>query len=352
MRHIKLYVGILVLLAAFVAFMMGPSVSLAEPSAQGGGDQGVLTSGIQPLSQPVWTKEMMESAIPYPIPSLSGTPKQATAQVAAGATGTVAPGAPGLVGAPKSNTNEPAATSGISLLGYGYPAPFNRMSIFPSTSYNIFPYRTVGKVFFSRLGLNYVCSGSSAGGGRQVWTAGHCLYDNAAKRWDSSFTFVPAYNNGSTPYGSWTWSSAAIPTAYAGGAQGYDMAVVAMNYLGGLKISQRVGWLGLAWNWSVVQMWNSIGYPQAAPFNGAYMWTCQASYAYSDGAFSPNPVGIGCDMTGGCSGGPWIWRMSASGGYLNGVNSYRYTVHPQELFSPYFGSMVKTLYDWAQKYYP
>jgi hypothetical protein len=53
-------------------------------------------------------------------------------------------------------------------------------------------------------------------------------------------------------------------------------------------------------------------------------------------------------MTGGSSGGPWILNFSGQAGgtnYLNGNNSYRYTMHPQELFSPYFGDAAKLLYD-------
>jgi hypothetical protein len=58
-------------------------------------------------------------------------------------------------------------------------------------------------------------------------------------------------------------------------------------------------------------------------------------------------MGIGCDLTGGSSGGPWITKFSGASGsanYLNGHNSYRYTSHPQEMFSPYFGSQAQSLW--------
>jgi hypothetical protein len=57
---------------------------------------------------------------------------------------------------------------------------------------------------------------------------------------------------------------------------------------------------------------------------------------------------MGCDMTRGSSGGPWIRKFSGVAGsanYLNGNNSYRYTSHPEEMFSPYFGEGAKTLYE-------
>lgn len=71
----------------------------------------------------------------------------------------------------------------------------------------------------------------------------------------------------------------------------------------------------------------------------------EASYAYNGSVgCSPDPIGIGCDMTGGCSGGPWIWQFGV-GNYLNGDNSYRRSGKPQELYSPYFGKYAKSLWD-------
>ena len=46
-------------------------------------------------------------------------------------------------------------------------------------------------------------------------------------------------------------------------------------------------------------------------------------------------MGIGCDMTSGSSGGPWVtmWRR---GSYINSVNSYRYTsTQPLAMYGPY-----------------
>jgi len=57
---------------------------------------------------------------------------------------------------------------------------------------------------------------------------------------------------------------------------------------------------------------------------------------------------MGCDMTRGSSGGPWILDFSGSAGgnnLLNGNNSYRYGSHPEELYSPYFDSDAKGLRD-------
>ena len=63
---------------------------------------------------------------------------------------------------------------------------------------------------------------------------------------------------------------------------------------------------------------------------------------------SPSPSGVGCDMTRGSSGGPWITQFDGLAGdsnYLNGNNSYRYLARPEEMFSPNFGNEAKELWD-------
>ena len=85
------------------------------------------------------------------------------------------------------------------------------------------------------------------------------------------------------------------------------------------------------------------------PFDGKWQYICAASFAYRDSNFLPpqQPVGIGCDMTPGSSGGPWIVNFSGASGstnLLNGNNSYRYGLS-EEMFSPYFGTAAKNLWD-------
>jgi hypothetical protein len=57
-------------------------------------------------------------------------------------------------------------------------------------------------------------------------------------------------------------------------------------------------------------------------------------------------MGIGCDMTGGSSGGGWVTDPSAAG-YLNGLNSYKYSNQPNVMYGPYFGDTIKALYEAA-----
>jgi hypothetical protein len=95
--------------------------------------------------------------------------------------------------------------------------------------------------------------------------------------------------------------------------------------------------------------WMNIAYPSAPPFFGSTQQICAGSFAYTDTSKpAPFPVAMGCDMTGGSSGGPWILNFGGSAtsqNYLNGNNSYRYGSHPEELYSPYFDSAAKSLWD-------
>lgn len=240
--------------------------------------------------------------------------------------------------------------------GYGYPAPFTRYETFPN--YTGYPHRTVGKVFFTKPGIgNFVCSAASIGGDA-VLTAAHCVQDGNTGNFWTNWVFVPAYKNGSAPYGQWTANHLWVLGSWANGVKGnfrFDVGGAVLNRRAGTKISNRVGWLGFLWNAPSNTHWTAVGYPQGSPFNGKLQQICQASYAYSAGGAAPDPIAIGCDFTGGSSGGPWIQKYSKVAGasnYLNGVNSYQRctnascsVVFNKEMFSPYFNAGTKLLRD-------
>jgi hypothetical protein len=122
------------------------------------------------------------------------------------------------------------------------------------------------------------------------------------------------------------------------------------NRADGTRIQQVVGALGFMANVPRSQHWNTFGYPAAAPFDGQTLNTCQAGHGTDDTIGTPEPVGIGCDMTGGSSGGPWVLdfkRLNDDGNYLNGVNSYGYSSLPNVMFSPYFGDAFLNLRAYA-----
>lgn len=303
---------------------------------------------VETVAAEIWTAAEFEEAEPCDIIEISEeTLKEA--QLAAeerpeaGAEG----GSIETSGQPEVATEEgeevPTATSG----GYNYPAPFTRHEVL--CPYTYYPYRTLGKLFFEQGGRRYVCSAASIGN-YAIWTAGHCVHagNGQASGWSRRVVFVPAYRDGKAPYGQWPASHLWVRTAwYKNGIPNglcEDMGGAVLYPQKGRKISQVVGWLGFAWNWNRFQSWVELGYPAANPFNGQRMQQVCASYAYSDTRLrcNPKPVGTGSDLTGGSSGGPWVWRFG-TGNYLNGNNSYRYNNRPQEMYSPYFGNAARSL---------
>jgi len=60
-----------------------------------------------------------------------------------------------------------------------------------------------------------------------------------------------------------------------------------------------------------------------------------------------SPVGIGCDSTGGCSGGPWITSQSPTS--IAGLNSFGYRGLDNVMFSPYFDQNTRAFFDFVIK---
>jgi hypothetical protein len=124
------------------------------------------------------------------------------------------------------------------------------------------------------------------------------------------------------------------------------------------KIQNRVGALGMGFHMAVDQNWKSTGYPAEAPFNGELMWRCtaptgtldkQAGYeGYPGVSVGPATMGIGCNMTGGPSGGGWA--INLDGGrppLVASVNSYGYDRYPEAMYGPYQGTVARDLYNFV-----
>ena len=68
-------------------------------------------------------------------------------------------------------------------------------------------------------------------------------------------------------------------------------------------------------------------------------------------AVDPATIGVGCDQTGGTSGGPWLVNFSGFAGLtnlVNGNNSYKYNNLPLNLYGPYFTTGASNVRDAAQ----
>ena len=210
--------------------------------------------------------------------------------------------------------------------------------------YTSAPTRTNGKVFFTDDGLNYVCSGTSVLSGNKsvVWTAGHCVHDGAGG-FHTNWSFVPAYADGSRPYGTWTARRLLTTSGWAnGGDFSFDNGAAVVNANGGQTLTSVVGGRNIAFNYPRQQQYAAHGYPAASPFNGQRLWVCNSPLIYDVTSANPPTMGIDCDMTGGSSGGGWIANNAVAS-----VNSYGYRTLPNVMFGPYQGSVAQSLYTQA-----
>ena len=206
------------------------------------------------------------------------------------------------------------------------------------------PTSTNGKVFFTEGGLNYVCSGTALLSGNKsvVWTAGHCVNDGAGT-FVTNWAFVPAYADGSAPYGTWTARRLLTTSGWNGsGDFSYDNGAAVVNTNGVRSLTDVVGGVNPTFNYPRQQTYVSHGYPAAPPFNGERLYTCTSPLQYDDTSANPPTMGIDCDMTGGSSGGGWTVN-----GSLESVNSYGYTTLPNVMFGPYQGTVSQSLYTQA-----
>jgi hypothetical protein len=221
--------------------------------------------------------------------------------------------------------------------------PFTSSAV--PTPYTAFPTDTNGKVFFTDSGVNYVCSGTALLSGNQsvVWTAGHCVNQGPGS-FHTNWAFVPAYQDGLRPYGTFTARSLLTTSQWrTAGDFGYDEGAAVVDPVAGKTLSTTVGGgRNAVFNYARDQQYQAYGYPAAKKFTGGRLWVCNARWGLDDTSASPATMGIGCDMTGGSSGGGWI-----SGNDLYSINSYGYSSVRNVMFGPYQGSVAQSLYTTA-----
>jgi hypothetical protein len=257
-----------------------------------------------------WTKDRMRNAIPRDVVRGDG---------------------------PRSTAGKPG--SGSSWTRLTVPTPYSGAD------------RNSGKVFFTLGGVNYVCSGTSvvaSSGLSLVWTAGHCVNEGPGP-YATNFIFVPAYLNGAAPYGKWAGSTLQTTSQWASsGNFTYDVGAVRVVPGTGAAPNSTLTNIqtprSMDFNYGVTvnsTRFKSYGYPAAGKFNGQRMYMCDSAVVRRDGSTSTAPMGIGCDMTGGSSGGGWI----NSAGALASVNSYIYNSLKNVMHGPYQGTVAQSLYD-------
>ncbi|KZE95298.1 hypothetical protein AVP42_00411 [Agromyces sp. NDB4Y10] len=291
------------------------AANAAPPEVPPGVDRRAVPAAEQAAAAEYWTPDRMRSAIPADV-LLQG--KRATTPAPE-----VAAGAPVTYGKPvKGDAPQPKAT-------------------------NENPVRNIGKVFFTLNGANYVCSGNSvsAPNASLVSTAAHCVHSGPGA-YATNWVFVPAYQNGSAPYGRWTATALVAPSQWTqSGDMSYDVAFAKVAPLSGRTLAATVGSTAIAFNQARGLWYKAYGYPAASPFNGQTLKGCSGT-ATQDPYRQTMSQGIPCDMTGGSSGGPWF----LSSGAQNSVNSFGYNAIRNVMFGPYYGTVAQSTYSAIASY--
>ena len=236
--------------------------------------------------------------------------------------------------------------------------------------------KTVGKVFFTLGGANYVCSGNAVDWSEDgttstslVSTAGHCVNDGGTV-FATNFMFIPAYDatrsRTAQPLGSYVATELATSAQWI--AQGankwdYDIAFARVGTgdvdtdKDGTKTDETLaqnagstdiafqaaepGTAGLDYSIDV----HSFGYPAARPYDGTKLVSCWGTTS-SDYVGGSGDYRLACNMTGGSSGGPWILD-SAEGGVGNtqvSVNSFGYRGEKNAMYGPLLGPTARGVY--------
>lgn len=331
-----------------------------------------------------WTEERLREARPMPMPTV-GPDADAAALVTKGPRSTsettlVPGGRPGeKIGVP--GPYDPSTVNTLAPRWGTAPWVYSRYRLFPDSvsTYTTYPYSTVGKLFFQIPGVGlFVCSASVVNGQNRstVLTAGHCVYSPPPGTLGyvgnhTNFVFIPSRRAGANPVGTWTAAVSATTVGWQFGFLEYDVGALVMNR-GGLSnnhVATDTGSLGVLFNGPQVQHYHGIGYPQGPrnlaqtqpglQFDGEHQEICTAATAGTDlptgGPADPPTIGIGCDSTGGTSGGPWVVNFSGflakQNNLINSVFSYRYTgPNPPanlRIYGPFFGPAAQNLWSFA-----
>lgn len=302
------------------------ALTAATPSAAAAPADG-SASFRQQHTHGFWTAERMRGATPLDLTAAPGT---ARTPVSTWARPTrIAPTAPPATSPAASPTAFPQA--GGAWTGGGAVV------------------KTSGRVFFTMGDRTASCSGDSvtSANGSTVITAGHCVKYQGA--WHTNWVFVPAYDNGNAPYGQWSATKTFATDQWAASEDmNMDVGLAVVAPLSGRTLSQTVGAQGILFNGGYNKRMYSFGFPAAAPYDGTKLVYCSGNS--SKDFLLTKDHGLGCNMTGGSSGGPWFQDFNEATGLGTqvSVNSFGYTFLPNRMYGPYFGNEAKAAYDKAQ----
>jgi V8-like Glu-specific endopeptidase len=207
------------------------------------------------------------------------------------------------------------------------------------------PYAVNGRLFVRQGNKRGFCSATvvDTPSRRLVLTAGHCVNSGPEGRrgrsaWSHYLEFVPAYANGTAPFGAFIAhrkSVFALKQWVKFGNPNFDVgAIVVGPNAEGLNVADAVGGgAAIATDLSRRQDFQTFGYPG----NSRVMQGCESPYVGDDSLTyripGPPTIAIRCHWAPGASGGGWLIE---EGTMIDGLTSYGKETDGVHTFGPYF----------------
>lgn len=228
-------------------------------------------------------------------------------------------------------------------------------------------YYATGRVYFTLSSGNYICSGAVATEGNSgrsiVLTAAHCAYDGQAGGFATNWMFIPefdtnpTYTCANTVHGCWTATALVVhrgfanETGFTANATLHDWAFAVVESGGKLnaQLDATVGSFPIAFtSYAQNTKMHATGYPAGGKYSPGYeLIYCSGPVAF-DNWNANRTYKLGCNMTGGSSGGPWLTSFDGTGdtGVLSSVNSYTYS-GVKAMHGPKFDSKTQATWNAA-----
>jgi hypothetical protein len=234
----------------------------------------------------------------------------------------------------------------------GYPdVHLGRRPLVATASYSLVPtpetppFAWNGRLFVVQNGEEGFCSATAIDSPSRslVLTAGHCVNtgpeDGKPGKWSTELEFVPGFNRGVAPYGTFALEGTprALPGWTTAGNPDFDLGafLVAPNAEGVPPAEAVGGGATIVTDLGRAQRFETFGYPGTTD----QMRHCVSGSAGQDpvtfGLPGPSTVGVRCRWAKGASGGGWLID---GGQEIDGLTAYIEVSAKHRTFGPYFSA--------------
>ena len=203
------------------------------------------------------------------------------------------------------------------------------------------PVPHVGRMYMVNADDTYqTCSANAveSANGVTVATAAHCIDDFGA--FHAHIAFVPAYEDGRAPFGTWPLAAYALPAGWTGvHSPASDTAFFTVSSPTGRTLAATIGASPVRFGAGRDLATTVYGYPGLPPYDGRHPLLCRGTASSDD---APAGQGVACSMNEGASGGPWFAGDDADAPQYS-VSTNR-SLGSTRLFSPAWGPVIQAAY--------